>query len=421
MVKTRVERPEQAIIVGMIRPDQNRYQLNEYLDELELLADTAGAQVIERVVQEREKREPAFMIGRGKAEELAKMAKYLDADLIIFDDDLSPAQVKNLEDLCNIKIIDRSGLILDIFVRNARTREARTQVELAQLKYMLPRLTRQWTHLSRQAGGIGTRGPGETQLEVDRRMVRKRIAMLENELGKISRQRSNRRKNRGDVFKAALVGYTNVGKSTVMNALTHAGVTVEDRLFATLDSTIRRVDMPDHRAMLLIDTVGFIRKLPHHLIASFKSTLEEVKEADLILHVVDVSDFHYKEHLQTVNNVLNELGVHDKPLLYVFNKIDVLNDRSIIDEMKSDYPESVFISAERGMFLNKLLEKMLKFVREHVTELHVSVPINKSKVLSQMHELGNVVSIEYKDGHAIVNVRTNDANAARIEHMVALP
>lgn len=421
MVKTRVEKPEQAIVVGMIRPDQHRYQLNEYLDELELLADTAGAQVVERVVQEREKRDPAFMIGRGKAEELAKMAKYLDADLVIFDDDLSPAQLKNLEDLCKIKIVDRSGLILDIFARNARTREARTQVELAQLKYMLPRLTRQWTHLSRQAGGIGTRGPGETQLEVDRRLVRKRIAMLEDELEKISRQRTNRRKNRGDVFKAALVGYTNVGKSTVMNALTHAGVTVEDRLFATLDSTIRKVDMSDHRAMLLIDTVGFIRKLPHHLIASFKSTLEEVKEADLILHVVDVSDFHYEEHLKTVNNVLDELGVHDKPLLYVFNKIDVLDDRSVMDEMKSDYPESVFISAERGMFLNRLVDEMREFIQEQVTELRVTVPINKTKVLSQMHELGNVVSIEYKDGQAIVDVRTNDANAARIERMVESP
>lgn len=421
MLKTATEKAREiAIIVGIIRPDQNRQVIEEYLDELELLADTAGAEVVERVVQDRQRLDPAFMLGRGKIEELANMVKYLDADLIIFDDDLSTAQVKNIETLCKTKILDRSGLILDIFAKNARTREARTQVELAQLNYMLPRLTRQWKHLSRQIGGIGVRGPGETQLEVDRRLIRRRISVLEKELEKISKQRSNRRKNRSDVFKAALVGYTNVGKSTLLNALTDAGVLVEDRLFATLDSTIRAIELADHRRVLLIDTVGFIRKLPHHLVASFQSTLEESVEADMLLHVVDITSPTFREQMHTVDTVLKELKIDNKPILKVFNKIDLLDDRTVIAELKAGEQPCVFVSAERGIFLNDLREKLLEFVERQVRHMTVTLPIQATKVIAQLYELADVLDIQYQDSRAVIDLKTGAENCDRIERLVAL-
>ncbi|RQW05140.1 GTPase HflX [candidate division KSB1 bacterium] len=421
LLKTVTEKArETAIIVGIIRPDQDRQVINEYLDELELLADTAGADVVERVVQERQRLDAAFLLGHGKVEELANMVKYLDADLIIFDDDLSPAQVKNIESLCKTKILDRSGLILDIFAKNARTREARTQVELAQLNYMLPRLTRQWTHLSRQVGGIGVRGPGETQLEVDRRLIRRRISVLEKELEKISKQRSNRRKNRSDIFKAALVGYTNVGKSTLLNALTDAAVLVEDRLFATLDSTIRAVELVDHRRILLIDTVGFIRKLPHHLVASFQSTLEEAVEADMLLHVIDITSPTFREQMHTVDTVLHELKIDNKPILKVFNKIDILDDRTLLAEVKAAEQPCVLISAERGIFLNDLREKLLEFVQEQVCEMTVLLPIQATKIISQLHDLADVLNIQYKDSKAVIDLKTNAENQKRIEQLIAL-
>jgi GTP-binding protein HflX len=409
---------ETAIVVGIVRPGQDREVVNEYLDELELLAETAGAQVVERVIQERQRLDPAYMLGRGKVEELATMAKYLDADLIIFDDDLSPAQVKNIESLCKNKILDRSGLILDIFAKNARTREARTQVELAQLNYMLPRLTRQWTHLSRQVGGIGVRGPGETQLEVDRRLIRKRIRVLENELEKIGKQRSNRRKQRDDVFKAALVGYTNVGKSTILNAVTNADVTVENRLFATLDSTIRGLELSDHRRVLLIDTVGFIRKLPHHLVASFKSTLEEAAKADMLLHVIDVTSPTFREQMHTVDSVLKDLHIENKPILKVFNKIDKLHDRTLLSELKAAEQPCVFISASRGIFINEMLEKIRDFVEQEVRSMTVTVPIQASKLLAQLHQIADILNIEYVDSKAVVNLKTNADNIQRIERLV---
>ena len=419
MLKIDKKTKERAIIVGIVRPDQDPELVNEYLDELELLADTAGAEVVERVVQNRKRIDAAFMIGRGKAEELATMTKYLDADLVIFDDDLSPAQVKNIESLCNNKILDRSGLILDIFAKHAKTREARTQVELAQLKYMLPRLTRQWTHLSRQVGGIGVRGPGETQLEVDRRLIRKRISLLEEELEKISKQRSHRRKNREEVIKAALVGYTNAGKSTLMNALTNADVLVEDRLFATLDSTIRALDLVEHQRVLLIDTVGFIRKLPHHLIASFKSTLEETAEADLLLHVIDVTSPAIYEQIDTVKSVLNDLGIMNKPMINVFNKIDLVQDKSILAELKQLEEPGVFISAERGIFLNELVDKIRQFIDTQTRYMSISLPITRSKTVAQLHDLAKVLNVDYKDSKVNIELRTNVANAERIERLVA--
>ncbi len=419
MQKTTIINRERAIVVGMVRPDQSRAMVDEYLDELELLADTAGAEVVERVVQERKRMDAAFMIGRGKLEELAAMAKYLDADLIIFDDDLTPAQVKNIEQLCHNKILDRSGLILDIFAKNARTREARTQVELAQLNYLLPRLTRQWTHLSRQVGGIGVRGPGETQLEVDRRLVRKRIRCLEDDLEKISLQRTNRRKSRQNVFKAALVGYTNVGKSTLLNVLTDAGVLVEDRLFATLDSTIRAVELSDHRRLLLIDTVGFIRKLPHHLVASFKSTLEEAADADMLLHVVDVSNPSFREQMHTVASVLKELNLDEKPTLKVFNKIDKIEDNALLAELQASEQPCVFVSAARGIFVNEMVVKLTEFIDLQGRRMTVSLPVQESRAIARLHELAEILNVDYQDSRAIIELKTDDVNAQKIEHLVS--
>ncbi|HPG41347.1 MAG TPA: GTPase HflX [bacterium] len=417
MLDTEIKNKERAIVVGLVRDGQERHLVDEYLDELELLADTAGAEVLERIVQTRDRIDSAYMIGRGKAKELADTAKYLDADLVIFDDDLSPAQAKNIEQLCQVKVVDRSGLILDIFANHARTREARTQVELAQLKYLLPRLTRQWKHLSRQVGGIGVRGPGETQLEVDRRLIRKRIAILEKELQQIARQRSIRRKSRQDEFKAALVGYTNVGKSTLLNVLTNADVLVKNQLFATLDSTIRTMQKDD-RKVLLIDTVGFIRKLPHHLVASFKSTLEEVTEADLLLHVIDVSLPEFREQMKVVHDVLQELKVNDRPVIKVFNKIDVLQDTSLIAELKQTEQPCVFISAQRGIFLQELEQQILAAAEQVCKTMQVELPNDQTRVVSQLHELTRVNDIEYVDNKVIVKFTVLPVNADKVNRLL---
>jgi GTP-binding protein HflX len=406
------------VIVGVVHANQTRYQVNEYLDELELLADTAGAEVLDRVVQERDRMDPAFMIGRGKAEELAVLSKYLDVDLIIFDDDLSPAQAKNIETLCKVKILDRSGLILDIFAKHARTREARIQVELAQLKYLSTRLTGQWTHLSRQIGGIGVRGPGETQLEVDRRVIKKRIMLLGKELDKIAEQRHIRRKFRQNELKAALIGYTNVGKSTLLNALTKADVLVEDRLFATLDATIRSLQLSGHQRILLIDTVGFIRKLPHHLIASFKSTLEEARDADILLHIIDISHPNYAEQMKTVEAVLKELQLDHKPVLRVYNKIDALEDTSHLLALKEQEPSSVFISAEKGIFLSELVQQLTVLTHPLVETMQFELPIEKADLLSQLYQLADVLKVEYNDSTIGVMLRTTKVNTFRISQVL---
>jgi GTP-binding protein HflX len=416
-IKIEIENRERAIIVGLVYKDQNRSQVNEYLDELELLADTAGAEVVERIIQERRKIDPTFFIGRGKAQELAMLTKYLDADLVIFDDDLSPAQAKNIEELCQIKVVDRSGLILDIFAKHARTREARIQVEMAQLKYLSTRLTGQWSHLSRQVGGIGVRGPGETQLEVDRRAIKKRIGILDESLKKIAKQRSIRRKVRQDEIKAALIGYTNVGKSTLLNALTKADVLVKDQLFATLDPTIRSMSLSDHRRVLLIDTVGFIRKLPHHLVASFKSTLEEVHDADVLLHIIDISHLHYVDQMNTVDVVLKELELNQKPILKVFNKIDALSDASLISSLRETEEPCVFISASKGIFLNELRQKITSFIDPFTETMHVTVPIEQTVLLPQLYQLAKVLKIEYDDSHMSIILQSSKENVSKITNL----
>ncbi|MGH9797582.1 MAG: GTPase HflX [Candidatus Polarisedimenticolia bacterium] len=334
---------ERAVLVGVCRGRADRAVVDEHLDELERLAETAGGRVVGRLVQERGVTSPATCLRRGKVESLAELARDQGAGLAVFDDDLSPAQVRNLEAAAGIKVLDRSALILDIFARRARSREARTQVELAQLRYLLPRLTRQWTHLSRQDGGIGQRGVGETQLELDRRFIRRRIGRLQRDLAAIETERGERRKRRSDPT-VALIGYTNAGKSTILNLLTGAGAFVEDRLFATLDPLVRRCAPAGRPPFLLIDTVGFIRKLPHHLVASFRSTLEEAGEADLLLHVVDCASPAREEQRRTASALLDDLGLGQRPTLLVFNKIDRAAG-PLVERLRAEHPESAFISA----------------------------------------------------------------------------
>ena len=354
---------ERAVLAGHSARDVGG-ALERSLDELALLADTAGATVHGRIAQRRGTVHPATYIGKGKVEELKALADEHDAHLVVFDDDLTPAQVKNLEKRLERKVIDRSELILDIFAKRARTRESRLQVELAQLEYTLPRLTGMWKHLERQAGGIGTRGPGETQLETDRRLVRERIAKLKDELESVERERETQRRRRRREFRAALVGYTNAGKSTLFNALTRSQVFVENRLFATLDATTRQMVSPKRQVALLTDTVGFIRKLPHHLVASFHSTLVEAIEADLLLHVVDAADPDYRQQMLAVEGVLEDIMEAPRPTTLVFNKCDLLEDESIAAGLRAEFDGCHVVSARTGEGLDGLRDAVWQLASE---------------------------------------------------------
>ena len=315
---------EKAVIVGLINHKQDEKQSNEYLDELEFLADTAGAIVLKKFTQKLDHPNKATFVGSGKLDEIGNYIKVAEADTVIFDDELSPTQIRNIEKILECKVLDRTNLILDIFAKRAQTAHAKTQVELAQYQYLLPRLTRMWTHLERQQGGIGMRGPGETQIESDRRIILDKIALLKEKLKKIDKQKATQRKNRGKMVRVALVGYTNVGKSTIMNMMAKSEVFAENKLFATLDTTVRKVVIRN-LPFLLADTVGFIRKLPHSLVESFKSTLDEVREADILLHIVDISHPGFEEQIETVDNTLQDIDAGNKPTMYIFNKIDIFN------------------------------------------------------------------------------------------------
>lgn len=409
---------ERCILVGVSTRTASREDLAESLDELELLADTAGADVVARLTQDRDRFEPATFIGKGKVEELRTFVVDQRIPLVIFDDDLSPAQVRNLETALECKVVDRSGLILDIFASRAKSSEARTQVELAQLQYMLPRLTRAWTHLSKQFGGIGTKGPGETQIETDRRMVRTRISHLQEKLERIGQQRLTQRKGRRKHIRASLVGYTNVGKSTLLNVLSGSDVFVENRLFATLDPTTRFVDLGGGNALLMTDTVGFIRKLPHHLVASFKSTLEEVTEADLLLHVVDVSHPYFEDQIRVVQETLAELNAADRTTLLVFNKVDRLQDRTFLSEVARAHPSHVFISATRGINLLGLKEAVLALVRQEFCELVVRMPHMEQRSISQIFDLAEVSDQRYEGNEAFLTLRVAVREEQRLRQMV---
>lgn len=398
---------ERAIMVGVVHSHQTQEFVDEYLDELALLLDTAGAKVVKQVIQKRKSLDPAYFIGKGFANQLTVLVSELEADMIVFDDDLSPAQVKNLEEKYDVKIMDRSGIILDIFSHRAKTRESKTQVELAQLQYYLPRLTRLWSHLSRQAGGnaIGLRGPGEKQLEVDRRLVRKRITILSRELEKISQQREIRRRRRKDMFNVALLGYTNVGKSTLMNVLTTAEIFVEDRLFATLDSTVRLLNNTENEQILLIDTVGFIRKLPHHLVASFKSTLEETKDADLLIHVVDASHPYFRDQMKVIQGVMKDLKIDDRPLITVFNKIDLVEDKAQLRELQQEFDPCFLVSAKRNIFIDELKREIVHVASEHNLTANIKINLSNQKLLASIYQWAKVLNKEYDDGFVRLEIK----------------
>jgi GTP-binding protein HflX len=351
---------ETCVLIGLVTPRDNKSHVQDNLDELSALVLTAGGKVQQRYIQSRNAYDPAYFIGKGKAEEISSYIKLNPVDTLIFDDELTPAQVRNWEQLVNKKVIDRSALILDIFAAHARSREARLQVELAQLTYLLPRLTRQWSHLSRQVGGIGTKGPGESQLETDRRLVRHRISHLEKDLKRIEQQGKTQRKNAGFMKRVSLVGYTNTGKSTLLHALTGAEVLIADKLFATLDTTTRRLRLNDQITILISDTVGFINKLPHHLIASFQSTLAQTREADLLLHIVDLSDPSYVDHIKIVQDILKELDIQKKPTIIIFNKVDKVRDEQVINAAVRNYPKALFVSATKKIRLQNIKKRLAK-------------------------------------------------------------
>jgi GTP-binding protein HflX len=390
---------EKALMVGVIHGNVDEATTYEHLEELELLADTAGAEVVGQVTQRLNKLNPQFLVGKGKADEIVGQAEALGAQLIIFDNDLTPAQAKNFMNLAdNLKVIDRSALILDIFRQHARSREAKTQVELAHLEYLLPRLTRQWTHLERQMGGIGARaGMGETQIEVDRRLIRTRISKLKKELEKIDQERIVQSRGRKKFFRVALVGYTNAGKSTLMNALSAADVYVQDQLFATLDTTIRQVDINNTHQILLSDTVGFVRKLPHDLVASFRSTLKEVIDADLLLLVLDASSLHVIDHFKTINNVLEEITAGNKRSLIVLNKIDLVKDINALNQLKQFFTEAVMISALDQLRLDDLLNSIQSIMDENFQTIEVDIPFSNGKIISEIQADTEVLDREYYD------------------------
>ncbi len=372
---------EKAVIVGLISNSQDEKQANEYLDELEFLADTAGAVVLKRFTQKLDVPNTATFVGTGKLQEIANYMKVAEADTVIFDDELTPTQLRNIERSLECKVLDRTNLILDIFAKRAQTAHAKTQVELAQYQYMLPRLTRLWTHLERQKGGIGMRGPGETQIETDRRIILDKIARLKEQLIKIDKQKTTQRRNRGKMVRVALVGYTNVGKSTIMNMMAKSEVFAENKLFATLDTTVRKVVI-GNLPFLLADTVGFIRKLPHGLVESFKSTLDEVREADILLHIVDIAHVGFEEQIETVNNTLQEIDAGDKPTMYIFNKIDAfsfvekddddlsphLKENRSLEEWKNSWmakhnTPALFISAKHKENLEEFKNELYEMVK----------------------------------------------------------
>ena len=400
---------EKALLIGVIHGELDEQIVEDHLDELRLLAITAGAEVVGNITQKLSRINPSFFIGTGKAEQIISQAKELGVSLIIFDDELSPAQLKNFINLAkDVKVIDRGALILDIFRQHAQTKEAQTQVELAQLEYMLPRLSKAWSHLERQMGGIGTRaGAGETQIEVDRRLIRTRISKLKRDLIKIEKERETQSKRRGNVFKVALVGYTNAGKSTLMNAISGANVFVEDKLFATLDTTIRSVELNTSHKILLSDTVGFVRKLPHHLIATFKSTLKEVVDADLILLVLDASSTQVVEHYNTIVEVLKELGAERHQTVVIMNKIDEENAAKQLNFLKRKFPEGIYLSALNNLRINKLTQKIVDVMDKDFQTIDLLFSYKEAKEMALAQKGVDVLERNYEDDCVRLKVKAS--------------
>ena len=417
ILETRQPR-ERGFLIGISIGGRDKELVDDHLTELTLLSDTAGVEVCGSTVQHLKRPDPSTFMGSGKLAEIASTLTERNVDVVIFDDDLSPAQARNIEKILKCKTIDRSALILDIFAKRARTKEASTQVELAQLEYLLPRLRHYWTHLERQAGGgVFTKGPGETQLETDRRLIGDRIILLKAALKKIDRQRKTQRASRSNMFKVALVGYTNAGKSTLLNALADANVYTEDRLFATLDTTVRQVYLNPEYSALVSDTVGFIRKLPHNLVASFRSTLSEVLDADLLLHLVDAGSRACEEQIDTVYKVLEELGASQKQQLLVFNKVDLLHDADRTSRLSAEYHEGVFISAQRRIGLDALKQRIIEIINQDFVEAKISLDVSNGKLYSMIHHLGEVLEESVVDNKMKITYKAHADDVEKIRNL----
>ncbi|MCS1409717.1 MAG: GTPase HflX [Verrucomicrobia subdivision 3 bacterium] len=398
---------EKVFLVGAELKSRTQGNIAESLEELASLAETAGGEVVGEGTQKLDKPLASTFISKGKAKQFAAECQDKHVDTVIFDDELTPGQGRNLAQVFDCKIIDRTSLILDIFAQRARTREGKLQVELAQLQHLLPQLTRFWTHLSRQKGGIGMRGDGESQLETDRRRIQERIGRLSTKLEQIRKHRAvqRQRRRRHNWPLASIVGYTNAGKSTLLNQLTGAGVQAEDHLFATLDPTTRRIKLETNQKVLLSDTVGFIRKLPHRLVEAFKATLEEVAQSDLLLHVVDISHPQARLQIEAVNQVLEEIHAHEKPTLMVFNKIDQLDAPGLLDQYLHNYSPAVGIAAATGLGFDSLKAHLSTCLRPIRAALRLSVPVAQTSIIARIHEVGQVVALDYKDNYAEIEAR----------------
>ncbi len=412
-----VKESERAVLVGVKLPGDSIEAVEESMDELARLAETAGAVVVDSWLQKKERPDAATYLGKGKIQEVLHFCQQNEVDLLICDRELSPTQTRNLEEQTNIRVIDRSQLILDIFAMRAITREGKLQVELAQMNYLLPRLGGQGLILSRLGGGIGTRGPGETKLEMDRRKIRKRISDLSKELEDVKRHRQLLRHGKGRHYpQVSIVGYTNAGKSTLLNKLTGAGVVAEDKLFATLDTTTRKVVLPNNQIVLLTDTVGFIKNLPHHLVAAFRATLEEVVEADVLLHIIDSSHPNVSQQRETVLSVLESLGAGSKPIITVYNKIDKLNEENLA--ILGNEKGSVMISSYTGLGLDRLLDEIALYASKRRVRKSFALPFSGSFLLKILHERGRVFKEEYFADKIIVDVEIEEIWAAKVEAML---
>ena len=404
-----------AILIGIEFFSNGSSHLDNNLKELNGLAETAHYNVISMVSQKLTRINPKSFIGKGKVEEVAQLIRQFSADIVIFDENLSPAQNRNLESIFKCRVIDRSWLILEIFGNHARTRESKAQVELASLKYALPRLTKMWGHLSRQRGGIGMKDVGETQIQLDRRLIRDRITKLVRKLKQIDLEKITQRKNRRDIYKVALVGYTNAGKSTLMNQLTGAETLVENKLFATLDSTIRKIKQNFPYPVVLSDTVGLIDKLPHDLIASFKSTLDEVRDANLLIRVVDMSDSNAKRQIQTTNNVINEIGVENTDSLLVFNKIDKVNDLEILESEFQRHPKAIIISSKNGTGLDVLRNAIISSYENKLSSHQITIQYEQVKLIPQIRKYAVIVQTDYEDTFIRLDLRLPPGGKEKIK------
>jgi len=409
---------EKAILIGIEFSSSGPSPLDNNLKELNGLAETAHYNVIAVVSQKLTRINPKSFIGKGKVEEVAHLIRHFSAHIVIFDENLSPAQNRNLENIFKCRVIDRSWLILEIFGNHARTREAKAQVELASLKYALPRLTKMWGHLSRQRGGIGMKDVGETQIQLDRRLIRDRITKLDRKLKQIDLEKKTQRKNRRDIYKVALVGYTNAGKSTLMNQLTGADTLVENKLFATLDSTIRKIKKNFPYPVVLSDTVGLIDKLPHDLIASFKSTLDEVRDANLLIRMVDISDPNAKRQIQTTNNVINDLGVENTDSLLVFNKADKINDPDILELELRRHPEAIIISSKNGTGLDLLRKAIISNYESKLSPHQITLKYKQAKLIPQIRKYAVIVKSDYEDIFISLDLRLPPGGKEQIERLL---